>query len=102
MATPAEAVAWRVPEPPDDAPGAFGLLAEFETATALLAAARRAHAAGYAVMDAYSPFPVEGLAEALGSEGTSIPIVTLIGGIIGVVTGYALQYFVHVIWLPIN
>jgi hypothetical protein len=104
MATPVkvESVAWRVPEPVEEPTDAYGLLAEFDTASALLEAARQAHARGYSEMDAYSPFPVEGLAEALGSRGTSIPLITLSGGIVGALSGYALQYYVHVIALPIN
>src|SRR5947209_6874772 len=106
MTTPleVESVAWHVPEPKEgeESSGTHGLLAEFDTADALLEAARQAHARGYFAMDAYSPFPVEGLADALGSKGTSIPLITLIGGIVGAVSGYALQYYVHVIALPIN
>lgn len=102
MAAPEQSVAWRVPEPVEEPSDAYGLLAEFDSAEALLEATRRAHAAGYSAMDAYSPFPVEGLAEALDAERTSIPLITLSGGIIGAIVGYGLQYFVHVIALPIN
>jgi hypothetical protein len=104
MTTPVEveSIAWRVPEPVEEPSDAYGLIAEFDSASALLDAARQAHAAGYSAMDAYSPFPVEGLAEALEAEGTSIPLVTLIGGVVGAIAGYGLQYFVHVISLPIN
>jgi hypothetical protein len=77
-------------------------MAEFTTAAALLEAARRAYADGYRAMDAYSPFPVEDLAEALGSHWTVVPLITLTGGIVGALTGYALQFWVHVLALPIN
>jgi hypothetical protein len=77
-------------------------MAEFESAEALLAAARRAYAAGYRAMDAYSPFPVDGLAEALGSHRTAVPIIALVGGVVGAVAGYALQFWVHVIAMPIS
>jgi Protein of unknown function (DUF3341) len=80
----------------------WGLMAEFATAAALLEAARRAYADGYRAMDAYSPFPVEDLAEALGSHRTVVPLITLTGGIVGALTGYALQFWVHVLALPIN
>jgi hypothetical protein len=79
-----------------------GVLAEFDSADALLAATRRAFAAGYRRMDAYSPFPVEGLAEALGSHPTIVPWIALAGGVAGALTGYALQFWVHVVALPIN
>jgi hypothetical protein len=80
----------------------WGLMAEFVTAATLLSATRRAYEAGYRVMDAYSPFPVEGLAEALGSKSTIIPYITLTGGILGALSGYGLQFWVHVLALPIN
>ena len=64
-------------------PPIYGLLAEFSDATALVDAAGRTRAAGYRKIDAYSPYPVEGLAEALGFRRTRIPFVVLIGGIIG-------------------
>src|SRR6266542_5153763 len=77
-------------------------MAEFESAEALLDATRRAHAAGYRAMDAYSPFPIEGLAEALGSQRTIVPWIALTGVVLGALTGYALQCWVHVFALPVN
>lgn len=82
--------------------GLYGVMAEFDSAEALLAAAERAYAAGYRAMDAYSPFPVEGLAEALGSHHTRLPWITLSGGVLGALAGYGLQFWVHVVALPIN
>src|SRR5919198_3616697 len=79
-----------------------GLLAEFESPEALIAAARRAFAEGFRRMDAYSPFPVEGLAEALGFHRTGVPLIVLIGGLIGCIGGFYLQYWVAVIDYPIN
>ena len=70
----------------------FGLMAEFEEHEQVLAAARRAYAEGYRRMDAYAPFPVEGLAEALGHEYTSIPLITLIGGMMGGLGGYFMEW----------
>jgi len=80
----------------------FGVMAEFRSAEGLLEATRRAYAAGYRAMDAYSPFPVEELAEALGSKHTLVPWITLTGGVLGAITGYGLQFWVHVMALPIN
>src|SRR5262249_3363894 len=64
-------------------PGLYGLVAEFETPTELVQAARSAREAGYRKMDAYTPFPVEGLTEALGFRRTKMPMLILIGGIVG-------------------
>lgn len=80
----------------------YGVMAEFDSPETLLAATRRAYAAGYRVMDAYSPFPVEELAEALGSHRTLVPWITLSGGLLGGLTGFGLQAWVHVSALPIN
>ena len=80
----------------------FGLLAEFDSAEKLLRATRGAYAAGFRAMDAYSPFPVEGLSEALGSHTSAIPLIGLFGGITGALTGVGLQYWIHVLALPIN
>ncbi|HEY7426872.1 MAG TPA: DUF3341 domain-containing protein [Gemmataceae bacterium] len=78
-------------------PGLYGLVAEFETPTALVQAARSAREAGYVKMDAYSPFPIEGLSEALGFRRTKMPMLILIGGIVGAISGFALQYYCAVI-----
>ena len=83
-------------------PGLYGLAAEFDSPTALVQAARQAHEAGYRRMDAYSPFPVEGLPEALGFHRTKMPMLILIGGITGALSGFALQYYCAVISYPIN
>ena len=83
-------------------PPIYGLLAEFDTPTALVEAAQQARAAGYRRMDGYSPFPIEELAEALGFEKTSVPLVVLIGGILGGSLGYLMQYWISVINYPLN
>ena len=82
-------------------PPIFGLLAEFDNAQALVTATRRAHEQGYRNMDAFSPFPIEGLAEALGFR-TRLPLLVLIGGILGGLGGYLMQYYTAVIDYPIN
>lgn len=83
-------------------PPLYGLMAEFDTPEDLLTAARRAHQAGYRNLDAYTPFPIHGLAEAIGFHRTRLPLVVLIGGIVGCVAGYLLQYFVSVVEYPLN
>jgi Protein of unknown function (DUF3341) len=80
----------------------YGLMAEFDRPEALVAAARSAFAEGFRKMDGYSPFPVDGLAEALGFHRTRVPLIVLIGGIIGCLGGFFLQYWVSVIDYPIN
>lgn len=80
----------------------YGLLGEFADADALTAAARRANAAGYRHVEAYSPFPLEGVAESLGFTRTRLPWIVLLGGLVGCLGGYGLQYWVMVINYPIN
>jgi hypothetical protein len=77
-------------------------MAEFDDPTSLVAATQRAHDAGYRSMDAYSPFPIEELHEALGSPHTRLPLVVLIGGLCGCAAGYALQYWSSVVAYPLN
>jgi hypothetical protein len=80
----------------------YGLLAEFEDPTDLVAATARAYREGYRRMDAYSPFPIEELHEALGEHHTRLPLIVLIGGLFGCVGGYAMQYWISAIAYPIN
>ncbi|PZR73783.1 MAG: DUF3341 domain-containing protein [Chthoniobacterales bacterium] len=77
-------------------------MAEFGTPEQLLAVARAAYSAGYRRMDAYSPFAVEGLAEAIGFHKTRVPLVTLIGGILGGLTAYGMQWYSAVVDYPVN
>jgi Alternative complex III, ActD subunit len=80
----------------------FGLMAEFEEHEQVLEAARRAFAEGYREMDAYSPFPVEGLAEALGHETTSVPLFTLVGGMMAGLGAYFMEWYSMARLYPIN
>jgi hypothetical protein len=80
----------------------YGLLAEFDDADALLEAARRVHQAGYRRADAYTPFPVDGLAEALGFHGTRVPLIVLIGGLIGAAGGFFMMWYANVVSWPWN
>ena len=80
----------------------WGLVAEFSTADALLAAARRARAAGYLRAEAYSPFAIDGLAEALGAPKTRVPAITFLGALGGAVLGFFVQWYSAVIDYPVN
>lgn len=81
--------------------GAHGLAAEFGKADSLLSAARRAHQAGYRRMDAYSPFPVDGLSEAIGFTERRLPKIMFAGGVVGAVLGFGLQVYAKVDY-PLN
>lgn len=80
----------------------FGYMAEFETPSELKQAAERAYEAGYRKMDAYSPFPIHGLAEAIGFRRTLVPWIVFIGGLTGTITGFVLQYWVSAVAYPLN
>jgi hypothetical protein len=80
----------------------YGVIAEFENPTALVNAARAAREKGYRKLDAYSPFPIEELNDALHLHHNQLPLIVLLGGIVGGTLGYLLQYYVTVIYFPIN
>jgi hypothetical protein len=84
------------------APSIYGVLAEFDDPNALVAATYRAHYEGYRRMDAYSPFPIEELHDALGGHHTRLPLIVLLGGIIGCIGGYILQYWSASLAYPLN
>jgi hypothetical protein len=77
-------------------------MAEFDSPSALVSAARAARAKGYRKLDAYSPFPIEELTEALHLHKNKLPLIVLAGGIIGGLTGFFLQYWIAVVYFPIN
>ncbi len=80
----------------------WGLLAEFETPDELLHAARHAREAGYRRMDAYTPFPIHGLSDAMGFRPTKLPFIVLAGGIIGGAAALATMWFSTAIHYPLN
>jgi Protein of unknown function (DUF3341) len=80
----------------------YGLIAEFGTAAELLRAARRTYAAGFRAIDTYSPFPVDGLSDAIGFRPKAVPLIALFAGMLGAATGYGMQFLIHAVALPIN
>jgi hypothetical protein len=83
-------------------PPLYGLLAEFSEPNELVFAIEHCREAGYRQMDAYTPFPIEAVSEALDLHGNHLPLIVLIGGIIGALSGYGLEYWTSVIDFPLN
>ncbi len=86
----------------DPRPPVYGLMAEFSSAEALIAAARQVHSAGYEKVDAFSPYPIEAVSEALELPRSKVPLIVLIGGLLGGFGGWMLQYWSQVIRYPMN
>jgi hypothetical protein len=78
------------------------MMAEFDNPTDLVKATEHAYAAGYRKMDAYSPYPIEELSDALGFRKNRVPLVVLVGGILGGLSGYLLQYWISAVSFPVN
>ncbi|MBI2816339.1 MAG: DUF3341 domain-containing protein [Acidobacteria bacterium] len=83
-------------------PATYGLLAEFESPEALHNAAIRARSEGYSCMDAYTPFPVEGMGAIFGSHRKRVSLITLIGGLAGGLGGYYMQHWMSAVNYPLN
>ena len=83
-------------------PRLWGLMAELDSPQALIEAARRAREAGYRRVEAYTPYPIEEVSEALGLHRSKLPLIVLVGGILGALGGYLLQYWVNVWEYPLN
>jgi hypothetical protein len=80
----------------------YGLMVEFLTAEDVLNATRQSCLAGYRHMDAYTPYPVEGLAAELGMRKSKLPFVVLVGGLIGAGVGFSMQYYSMAVSYPFN
>lgn len=86
----------------DSKPDIFGLMAEFDDPDELVEKTRQTREAGYERFDAYTPFPIHGLSEAMGLERNWVPYIVLLGAILGGLGGFFLQYYTSVIDYPIN
>jgi len=84
------------------APPLYGVMAEFESPSDLVAAAHRVYSLGYRRINGYSPYPIEELSEAIGFTKTSLPLIVFIGGIVGGLSGFFMQYWMAAIDYPIN
>jgi hypothetical protein len=80
----------------------YGVVAEFLTEHALIHAVEKTREAGYRRIEAYTPFPVEGLYEALALKRNNVPLITLIGGLTGGLGGFFFQLWVSAIAYPVN
>ena len=83
-------------------PAVYGLMAEFDDPNALIRAAKRTYEAGYRRIDAFSPYPIEEVWEAIGQHDRRLSLIVLTGGVIGLLSGFALQQWVHQVAYPIN
>jgi len=83
-------------------PDIYGLMAQFTSAGQLSAAARRAREQGYRRMDAFTPFPVDGLAETLGRKRSTVPLFVMLAGIGGGLGGYLMQWYAMAVDYPLN
>jgi hypothetical protein len=83
-------------------PPLYGVMAEFDNPTDLVAAARQTYETGYRRINGYSPYPIEELWEAIGFHHTSLPIIVFIGGVLGALGGFFMQYYLSVFDYPIN
>ena len=83
-------------------PEAWGLVAEFGSEHELVAAARTVREAGYTRTDAYMPYPSHDVIEALGVKRSKVPLIVLVAGALGALTGYMLQYWTSAVAYPLN
>ena len=83
-------------------PKLYGVMAEFSNPSDLVSAARRVYELGYRRINGYSPYPIEELWEAIGFHHTRLPIIVFLGGLLGGIGGYFMQYWMEVVNYPLN
>jgi len=86
---------------PDRVGPLYGALARFAGPVELLDAVRRLHALGYDRLDAYSPFPIHGMDQALGLKRSKVPVLVLAGGLFGAAFAQTLQWYQSTIAYPL-
>lgn len=86
----------------DTRPEIWGLMAELDGPSELIAAARALREEGYTKIDAFTPYPIEELSETVEPRRSKVPLITFVGGLIGALTGFFLQYWSQVIVYPMN
>jgi hypothetical protein len=82
--------------------GVYGLLAEFDSVTSLTAAAAAAYKDGWRRLDCYTPYPCEEAAEAIGFHRNYVPLITLVGGLMGCVAMFLMETWINVWAYPLN
>ena len=82
--------------------GIYGLLAEFDTPSELVVAAKTAYNSGWRRMDCYTPYPVEEAAEAIGFHKNKVPLVTVVGGVMGLCAMFSLETWIATLAYPLN
>jgi hypothetical protein len=82
-------------------PRLYGILAEFDNPTTLVEATEKAYAEGYRKMDAFTPYPIEELNDALHLKKSVLPLIVLIGGLVGCFGGFFLQWYISVVHYPV-
>ena len=82
--------------------GTYGLLAEFDTPGDLVRAAQQAYKDGWRRLDCYTPYPVEEAAEAIGFHTNKVPLITLIGGLMGLSAMFSLETWISTLAYPLN
>jgi hypothetical protein len=80
----------------------YGVIAEFPSPEALIHAIHETRGKGYEIIEAYTPFPIEEVWEAIGHPKSKVPLLVLIGGVVGCIGGYLLQYWVSAVTYPLN
>jgi hypothetical protein len=85
----------------DTQPTLYGVMAQFDNPSQLVAAARSAYEEGYRLINGYSPFPIEELDEAIGFKRTTLPYIVFAGGVLGALGGFFMQYWMEVVDYPL-